>query len=83
MIKTLKRPSAVEKEPHVQLELALDSACSPVKPRTPAGRIARARWWFREMHRAVDAALDWGTRPPGRPEQGRLDLSPGLCEPLP
>ena len=83
MMNTFKGKNAGENKLHVQLELALDGTCFQPRPRLSAGRMARARWWFREMHRAVEAALDWGRRPQGRPEQGRLDFSAGFGEPLP
>ena len=38
-------------------------------------RISRARWWFQQMRRAVDDALDWTPAPPARPEQAQLTLA--------
>ena len=35
-------------------------------------RALRARWWFQQMRKAVDSAVDWRPSPPGRPEQIRL-----------
>jgi hypothetical protein len=36
-------------------------------------RAQRAQWWFRQMRRVVDGAMEWQT-PPARPEQGYLTL---------
>jgi hypothetical protein len=36
-------------------------------------RAQRAQWWFGQMRRVVDGALDWRT-PPARPEQSYLTL---------
>lgn len=35
---------------------------------------SRATWWFQQMRRAVDSAVEWRPAPPPRPEQGTLDL---------
>jgi len=35
---------------------------------------ARAKFWFGQMHRAVDAAVEWKPAPLPRPEQAILDL---------
>ena len=32
-------------------------------------RVSRSRWWFAQMRRAVETALDWQPAPPARPEQ--------------
>jgi len=68
------RPTGTE--PRQQLELAFAETPPMPPPMPPFGRLARARWWFDQMHRVVDAAFDWRTLPPARPEQGRLDLTP-------
>ncbi len=34
----------------------------------------RARWWFAQMYKAVDAALDWRTPPPVTRVQGHLNF---------
>jgi hypothetical protein len=36
-------------------------------------RLSRSRWWFAQMRRAVDTALDWQPAPPARPEQTWFD----------
>src|SRR5687767_1989087 len=35
---------------------------------------ARAAWWFQQMRRVVDSAVEWRPTPPARPEQVTLDL---------
>jgi hypothetical protein len=59
-----------------QLELSLETPALPTKPRRPRDRrLARAAWWFEQMHAVVDRALDWSPAPPPRPEQIRLSLA--------
>ncbi|MBI5802631.1 MAG: hypothetical protein HZA92_18150 [Verrucomicrobia bacterium] len=36
-----------------------------------------ARWWFDQMRKAVDEAMDWQPAPPARPEQTSLFLVAG------
>jgi hypothetical protein len=48
-----------------QLELGFKGAAIPRRQQ----KINRARWWFTQMRRAVDSALDWQPSPPARPEQ--------------
>jgi hypothetical protein len=38
-------------------------------------RSARAQWWFKQMRKAVDSAMDWRNSPQGRPQQ--IQLIPG------
>jgi hypothetical protein len=40
-------------------------------------RLARARWWFTQMRRAVDEAFHRQSCPPPRPEQVYLSLPRG------
>lgn len=58
-----------------QLELVFDRSASFRPPRRPLTPAERARWWFRQMHRVVDAAVEWRPTPPARPEQGHLRLA--------
>jgi hypothetical protein len=39
-------------------------------------RMNRAQWWFKQMRRAVDCALDWKPSPVARPEQVHMKLTP-------
>jgi hypothetical protein len=58
-----------------QLELVFDDSANFRPLLRPSSRRQRARWWFQQMHRVVDAALDWRPTPPARPEQGHLKLA--------
>jgi hypothetical protein len=58
-----------------QLELGLETPALRhgtinARPR----RLARARWWFQQMHAAVDRAMTWSEAPTPRPEQISLTL---------
>jgi hypothetical protein len=52
-----------------QLELELDRQGRRRSARRAPERISRAEWWFRQMRRAVNEALDWSATPPARAEQ--------------
>lgn len=39
-------------------------------------RLSRAQWWFKQMRRAVDCALDWQPAPNARPDQVHMKLTP-------
>jgi hypothetical protein len=66
----------------LQLELPLGNPPLPSARPTRENKIARARWWFRAMHRAIDAAFEWTSPVQERLEQGRLALSPELSDPI-
>jgi hypothetical protein len=53
----------------VQLELGLAGQDPVYVLPPPERKVARAQWWFGQMRRAVQEALDWRTPPPGRAEQ--------------
>jgi hypothetical protein len=58
-----------------QMELGLDSKGvrrGAVVRRQ--NRLQRAQWWFKEMRRAVNSAIDWPPAPNGRPEQVYINL---------
>ena len=62
----------------IQLELSFENpgmrlARLNQRPR----RLARARWWFEQMHAVVDRAFDWSAAPDARPEQIGLELAEG------
>jgi len=51
-----------------QLEFGLEA--QPHWPVAPARRrISRAKWWFQQMRRVVDSAMDWSVATTPRPEQ--------------
>lgn len=52
-----------------QLELGFDGPAALSGPAGGERRLSRAQWWFRQMHRVVNEALDWRTVPPARTEQ--------------
>jgi hypothetical protein len=37
--------------------------------------MARAAWWFAQMRRLVNSAIDWEAAPEPRPAQSWLELS--------
>ena len=49
-------------------------ACRVIEKRQ--NRLRRAQWWFKQMRRAVDCALDWEPSPNARPEQVHMKLTP-------
>jgi hypothetical protein len=62
----------------IQLELSFENpgvklARLNQRPR----RLARAHWWFEQMHAVVDRAFDWSAAPAARPEQVCLGLARG------
>jgi hypothetical protein len=38
-------------------------------------RQTRAEWWFKQMRRVVDLAMEWRPAPAARPQQSYLVLS--------
>jgi hypothetical protein len=60
----------------MQMELGFDRPAAPLARMNHSGRrLARARWWFEQMHAVVDKAFDWSAAPAPRPEQICLALS--------
>jgi hypothetical protein len=61
-----------------QMELTLGSA-TPAYRRAVRRqrRLPSATWWFDQMRRAVDDAIDWQPVPPARAEQTHLLLVAG------
>jgi len=58
-----------------QLELTFEApALRQGHVGTRSRRLARARWWFQQMHAAVDRAMTWSDGPAARPEQISLTL---------
>lgn len=54
----------------MELELAGQRVCRSTLRRQ--NRASRGRWWFEQMRRVVDSAMDWEPLPPARPEQTYL-----------
>ena len=61
-----------------QMELTLANA-APTSRRAHRRlrRLPSAHWWFDQMRKAVDDAMDWQAAPPARPEQTSLLLTGG------
>ncbi|HAV61196.1 MAG TPA: hypothetical protein DCY13_02385 [Verrucomicrobiales bacterium] len=57
-----------------QLEFALKGKSLPRRRKRPSQRRQRAFWWFREMHRVVDEAID-RVADPATPRQQWLTAS--------
>jgi hypothetical protein len=59
-----------------QLDLGFSGAAACERAAWRRRQILRSRaaWWFQQMRRAVDSAVQWRPSPPARPEQGTLDL---------
>jgi len=57
-----------------QLELGLNGQAATARMEALGRRTSRARWWFQQMHRVVDRALDWtsATTPPAEQTYLRL-----------
>ncbi len=58
-----------------QMELGLDAAVIRETAQRQR-RMKRAQWWFKQMRRAVDCAMDWQPAPDARHEQVHMKLSP-------
>ena len=58
-----------------QLELSLAANRSTQIPPRRESRQSRAAWWFDQMRRVVNNAMDWDTVPEPRPEQSWLEIS--------
>ena len=60
-----------------QLEIALPAKpCRRSRNVRPA-QPSRARWWFHQMHRVVDEAIEWTATPPARGNQAPLPIAQG------
>jgi len=59
-----------------QMELGFNGTIACRATGTRQRRSSRSEWWFKQMRRAVDCAMDWQPSPKARPEQVHLKLSP-------
>jgi hypothetical protein len=59
-----------------QMELELNGTAVRRVSEKNQRRANRAQWWFKQMRRAVDCALDWEPSPNARPEQVHMKLTP-------
>ena len=60
-----------------QLEITLPTAACRRPGNYRQRRVSRARWWFNQMRRVVDEAIEWAPAPAARPEQPQLPLAQG------
>jgi hypothetical protein len=65
----------------LQLEMPLASTAGLCRRRAPRPRMTRARWWFSQMHLAVEQASDWQPKVETRPTEiletgGAREVSP-------
>jgi hypothetical protein len=58
-----------------QMELTLNSRAMRPGRMARQKRRQRAQWWFGQMRRVVDAAMEWQPTPSARPEQVHLTLA--------
>lgn len=58
-----------------QLELSLAAGQQTQLAPRREGRPSRAAWWFGQMRRVVNSAMDWNAAPEPRPEQSWLEIS--------
>ena len=60
-----------------QLELGFDDQAKRAQVRRLERPALGVAWWFGQMRRVVDAAVEWRPTPPARPEQTQLRLASG------
>jgi hypothetical protein len=60
-----------------QLEISLQATACRRRGNYRQRRVSRARWWFNQMRRVVDQAIDWAPAPVARSEQSKLPLVQG------
>ena len=58
-----------------QMELSLDAKSRRLARQARRQQRERAQWWFAQMRRVVEAALEWRPEAQGRPAQGCLTLA--------
>jgi hypothetical protein len=59
-----------------QMELSLEAKSRCRARQARRQRRQRAQWWFAQMRRVVDAAMEWRPESQGRPAQVYLALAP-------
>ena len=60
-----------------QLEITLPTTACRRPANSRHRRVFRARWWFSQMRRVVDEAIEWTPAPAAHPEQTKLPLTRG------
>jgi hypothetical protein len=66
--------SAVNQAGQMEMGFAARKARRAAQASNRQRRAQRAQWWFQQMRRVVDRAIDWQA-PPARPEQEYLTLA--------
>jgi len=59
-----------------QMELSLQAGKNLAWTRRKEHRKQRAQWWFKQMRRVVDAAMEWQPADHSHPEQSYLTFAP-------
>jgi hypothetical protein len=58
-----------------QMELRLEAKTRRFARQAAQRRQQRAQWWFGQMRRTVNAAMEWRPAPPARPARDCLELA--------
>jgi len=58
-----------------QMELGFEQQQLSASATVRHSRQTRADWWFRQMRRVVDLAMEWRPTPPARHQQSYMVLS--------
>ena len=58
-----------------QMEFSLNGKSHRLARQARRQRRERAQWWFAQMRRVVDAAMEWRPETQGRPAQVYLELA--------
>ena len=60
-----------------QLEIGFKAQACHRRQNRRSSRLSRARWWFSQMRRVVDDAIEWRPVPSVPPQQIHLPLAQG------
>lgn len=60
-----------------QLEIGFKAQARRRRQVRRTSRLSRARWWFNQMRRVVDNAIEWRPAPSVPPQQIHLPLAQG------
>ena len=73
---SIQNPKSQIENTRSQLDLSFSAAAACERPAWRRRQMLRSRaaWWFHQMRRAVDSAVEWRPAPTPRPEQATLDL---------
>jgi hypothetical protein len=73
---SIQNPQPTIQNHRGQLDLSFNGLAHGDRPGYRRRQMLRSRatWWFQQMRRAVDSAIEWRPATPPRPEQSTLDL---------